>query len=214
MFKSIPLADSELILPFKKPTIKSFDLTLLIVSGLGGIFAMFRAINSKGALALVIMAALLGLFVRLIMGYIRTVQKYSARMISELYDKNLDTDTGVLRYLIDSIEEQEYKEAVLAYYMLWLQGQPMREDDLDAAVESFLQQHFHGLEVDFEVDDALDKILIKNTPGDGHHIPIVQQFEHNGETWYQALPIEQALEVMEQKWLAIDDDRLAAIHSS
>ena len=213
MFKNIPLADSELVLPFKRPAIKSFDLTLLILTGFGGIFAMIRAINSKGTLAFALMAALLGLFVRLIMGYIRTLQKYNARMISELYDKNLDNDTGVLQYLIDSIEEQEYKEAMLAYYMLWLQGQPMREDDLDAAVESFLQQHFYGIEIDFEVDDALDKVLIKEDLSESHHIPLVQQFEHGGETWYQALPIDHALQVIEDRWASIDDERLSSFHS-
>jgi hypothetical protein len=147
------------------------------------------------------------------MGYIRTLQKYNARMISELYDKNLDNDTGVLQYLIDSIEEQEYKEAMLAYYMLWLQGQPMREDDLDAAVESFLQQHFYGIEIDFEVDDALDKVLIKEDLSESHHIPLVQQFEHGGETWYQALPIDHALQVIEDRWASIDDERLSSFHS-
>ncbi|MBK06671.1 MAG: hypothetical protein CL920_23525 [Deltaproteobacteria bacterium] len=212
MFKRIPLADAELILPFKKPSMKSFDLTLLMLTGTGSLFALYKGLQSGGKFAIIVMGVLMTLFVRLVMGYLRTLRKYNARMISELYDKNLDNDVGVLQYLIDSIEEQEFKESVLAYYMLWLQDEPMTEKELDAAIEEFLSQYFDDLEVDFEVDDALNKIVFREGERDDHHLPIVEELNINGELHYKALPIEEALEIMDAKWELLNQQRLEAIN--
>ncbi len=213
MFKRIPLADAEVILPFKKPAMKSFDITLISLTGVGSLYALWKGLQSGGSASFVIMAVLLGLFFRMIMGYLRTVQRYNARMISELYDKNLDNHTGVLQYLVDSIEEQEYKEAVLAYYMLWLQEQPMTEAQLDGAIEEFLKQYFEGLEIDFEVDDALKKLVIRpDQERDAHHLPLIEQFQApDGEIYYRALPLPEALEIMDAKWDLLNRQRLEAI---
>ena len=208
MFKKIPLADADLILPFKSPTMKSFDLTMLLLTGLGSIFALIKGFQSGGKIAIILMGVLMTMFIKLITGYMRTLRKYNARMISELYDKNLDNDTGVLQYLIDSIEEQEYKESVLAYYMLWLQGRPMTEKELDGAIEEFIKQYFDDLEVDFEVDDALHKIVIHPGERDKHHLPLVEELHSNGIVYYRALPLPEALEIMDAKWEYLNEQRL------
>ncbi len=211
MFKKIPLADSDLILPFKKPTIKSADLAILILVGLGTIISLVSSFKSGSGYSIFLAVFFFSILSKVGLGYFRTLRKYHAQMISELYDKNLDNDTGVLQYLIDSIEEQEYKEAVLAYYMLWLQDQPMTEKELDGAVEEFIKQYFDGIEVDFEVDDALHKIVIRPGRRDKHHLPLVEEFEKNGVTYYKALPLTEALEIMDAKWEQLNEDRLKDI---
>jgi hypothetical protein len=213
MFKRIPLADAEVILPFKNPSMKSFDITLISLTGVGSLYALWKGLQSGGSAAFVVMAVLLGLFFRMIMGYIRTVQRYNARMISELYDKNLDNHTGVLQYLVDSIEEQEYKETVLAYYMLWLQDEAMTEEQLDGAIEEFLKQYFEGIEIDFEVDDALKKLVIRpDQERDDHHLPLIEQFQApDGQTYYRALPLHEAIEIMDAKWDLLNRQRLESI---
>ncbi|MCB9638377.1 MAG: DUF3754 domain-containing protein [Myxococcales bacterium] len=213
MFKKIPLADAEVILPFKKPTMKSFDMTLIGLTGVGSLYALYKGLQSGGRASFVIMAVLLGLFFRMLMGYLRTVQRYNARMISELYEKNLDNHTGVLQYLVDSIEEQEYKESVLAYYMLWLQDEPMTEEQLDGAIEEFLKQYFDGIEIDFEVDDALKKLVIRpHEERDAHHLPLIEEIHgHDGQLYYRALPLNEALEIMDAKWEQLNRQRLEEI---
>ena len=62
------------------------------------------------------------LVARTIGRYLNVRRKYMARMTRNLYEKNLDNSVGVLQYLVDSLEEQEYKEAVLVYFVLWLEG--------------------------------------------------------------------------------------------
>ena len=44
-----------------------------------------------------------------------------------LYFKNLDNNAGVFYHLIDAAEEEEFKEAVLAYYFLLTAKDPVNQ---------------------------------------------------------------------------------------
>ena len=55
------------------------------------------------------------------------------------------------------MEEQEFNEAVLAYFILSHEGE-MTEKRLDACCERYLKRHF-DVEVNFEVNDALGKLV-------------------------------------------------------
>ena len=91
-------------------------------------------------------------------------------------------------------------------------GRPLTEEALDDQAERFLNESFSGLEVDFEVDDALDKITVaidadgqeRQTPeqlGSTMFLPLVQSIVgEDGETRYRAKPIETALEAMDHRW--------------
>jgi hypothetical protein len=65
-------------------------------------------------------------------------------------------NAGVIDGLVSAAEEQDVKEALLAYHTLLTQG-AMTKDALDSAVELFLRERF-GMEVDFEIGDALAKL--------------------------------------------------------
>ena len=88
-------------------------------------------------------------------------------------------------YLVDSLESQELKEAILAYFFLWRHG-PMTEQELDARCESHLKNEF-GVEIDFEVDDALEKIVREGL--------VVDQ-----EGRYEAVSLLEALRRLDHKW--------------
>ena len=51
-------------------------------------------------------------------GYLQTKERYQLSLTESLYYKNLDNNAGVLMRLIDEAEEQENREALLAYYFL------------------------------------------------------------------------------------------------
>ena len=54
-------------------------------------------------------------------------------------------------------EEQECKEAFLAYHFLHVAAAPPTQDELDGRIEQWLRKSF-DVDLDFEVDDALGKL--------------------------------------------------------
>lgn len=209
MFKNIPLADSDIVFPEKKVRMKSFDLAMLIITFLLGFVVVIRQVFFSGptgvnkTAAAILMTVLVSYGVKLFLGYRRARANYMARMTTELYNKSLDNDLGVLQYLVDTLEEQEVKEATLSYFFLWNEGRPMTQEELDGRIESFVHEHFDGLEIDFEVDDALDKVIEKEGPQPHKHLPLVIVHEGagpNGENLYEAKPLEEALRIIDHKW--------------
>ena len=59
--------------------------------------------------------------------------------------------------MIGAAEEQECKEAFLAYYFLRTQATASTQAQLDRRIEPWLKENF-GVVVDFEVEDALAKL--------------------------------------------------------
>lgn len=207
MFKKIPLADSEIVFPEKKVRMKSFDLTMLMLTFTIGLAVVIQKgfINppENKTVLVIILTVLVSYIVKLFLGYRRARANYMARMTSELYHKSLDNDLGVLQYLVDALEEQEVKEATLAYFFLWNEGRPMTEEELDGRIESFVHEHFDGLEIDFEVDDALDKVIEKEGPQPHKHLPLIIVHEGagpDGVNLYEAKPLEEALRIIDEKW--------------
>jgi hypothetical protein len=74
-----------------------------------------------------------------------------------VYYRNVNNNAGTFEYIIGEAEEQECKEAFLAYYFLLAPGDGPTEDVLDQRIEAWLKQSF-GADIDFECDDALAKL--------------------------------------------------------
>src|SRR5690606_10314511 len=77
-------------------------------------------------------------------------------LADNLYFRNLDNDAGVFHHLVDDAEEEEVKEALLAWYFLRVDG-PMTPQQLDRTTEAWFAQHLDAV-VDFDVDDGLAKL--------------------------------------------------------
>ncbi len=84
---------------------------------------------------------------------------YGLQLTQSLYYQNLDNNAGVLNHLLDEAEEQECREAILAYYYLWRYGgaKGWTAPDLDDYVEMDLER-LANLKVDFEIEDAIAKL--------------------------------------------------------
>lgn len=89
--------------------------------------------------------------------YERRALRYQKEVNDLVYFHNVTNNVGLFDHLIGIAEEQECKEALLAYFFLLTASAPMRQPELDAAIEVWLQQRF-ALHLDFEVDDALAKL--------------------------------------------------------
>ena len=83
--------------------------------------------------------------------------RYQKQLADTVYFRNLANNAGVLDLLIGAGEEQDVKEAALAYGLLRRSGRSLAKGEIDNFAESFLKDRF-GLDVDFEIHDAIAKL--------------------------------------------------------
>ncbi len=208
MFKEIPRGDLEMLLPGTRIRMTLMDrarIALPTVSGLA--FTVYRIVRGAVAIAfagaygilafLGLIAGTIGYGVRSFFGYLRTKDKYQADLTRNLYYQNLDNNAGVLFRLLDEAEEQEFREAIMAFALL--QRPPrdigMTESELDCAAENLLRAATE-IDVDFEVDDALAKLLrLGLVSQDGQYfraISIAEALQRLDTIWDQAFPWSNA----------------------
>ena len=114
------------------PTVTGAAVTIAkIVKG-----ALFVAVAGTiwGMIALcAFIIGAIGYGVRSFLGYLRTKDRYQLSLTRNLYYQNLDNNAGVMFRLLDEAEEQESREAILAYYLLWKRApaEGWTENELD-----------------------------------------------------------------------------------
>lgn len=161
------------------------------------IFAVFAAyFGAQGVIeddelkrALAAMSGLIavGAFVmRQRLKYEATTLRYQKKLADTVYFRNLANNAGVLDLLIGAGEEQDTKEAILAYGILRRAGHSMAKAEIDNFAEAFLRERF-GLEINFEIQDALAKL---------ERLGIVTR---DGEA-YLATPPAEALARLDAAW--------------
>ncbi len=171
LFKNIPKIDIDMLLPGTRvrmtwldrgqillPTVTGFGIAMVKV--FQGAFTLAVA-GLYGFLALLgLVGGTIGYAIRSFMGYMRTKDRYQLNLTRSLYFQNLATNAGVLFRLLDEAEEQEFREAILAYYLLWRRApaQGWSRQEIDREAEVYLKQ-ITGVDVDFEVADALRKLM-------------------------------------------------------
>lgn len=119
-----------------------------------------------------------------------TKDRHQAKLMKTLYFHNLDNNAGVFDFLVHEAEEEECKEALLGYWFLLTERNPdgtcFTEEELDDRIEQWLRDRF-GLELDFEVDDALRKLQDKRLlTRDGERLTV--------------LPLDEALKRLDELW--------------
>jgi hypothetical protein len=169
LFKDIPHARIETLLPggsIRIGLVEQAQIVVPTISGLG--LTLFKLLNGAAESALAGLYSLLtflalvlgavGYGVRSFYGYLRTREKHQLSLTRHLYFQNLDNNAGVVYHLLAEAEEQEFREAVLAWWLLWRGGfAGATSQQIDAAAEDWLRERC-GLDVDFEVRDALAKL--------------------------------------------------------
>jgi hypothetical protein len=204
LFKDIPKLDLEMVLPgarIQMPRAQKGKLGASLLGTFG--FAIYKVwtdillavkVLAQGALVTAghifwgPFLLIAGYGYKQYAGYQITKQTYSKMLTESLYFQTLDNNSGVMTRLLDEAEEQECREAILAWFCLWRYAPPEGWTDgmLDDYVEMYLEQHAR-LKVDFEIGDALEKV---------ERLGIVQK---NGDRW-RAVPLEIALEKLDYRW--------------
>ncbi|MBP3960333.1 DUF3754 domain-containing protein [Gemmata sp. G18] len=113
---------------------------------------------------------------------------YMHQLTQSLYYQNLDNNSGVMFRLLDEAEEQEIREALLAYFYLWRYGgaEGWTTEQLDFYIERDLRIRLPA-EVNFEIIDALRKLIRSG---------LVRKCDHR----YCAAPIDQAQAKLNAIW--------------
>lgn len=112
----------------------------------------------KRALAAVSGLVAVGAFImRQRLKYEAQTLRYQKQLADTVYFRNLANNAGVLDLLIGAGEEQDAKEAYLAYSVLRREARALSKTEIDRLCETFLRERFN-LEIDFEIQDALGKL--------------------------------------------------------
>jgi hypothetical protein len=93
--------------------------------------------------------------------------------------------------VIGAAEEQECKEAFLAYYFLHTATAPLTAHELDQRIEEWLKSTF-GVDIDFEVTDAVAKLerlgLLRREGAGLSAVPFDKAFASLHGVWQECLP--------------------------
>ena len=89
--------------------------------------------------------------------YQRQSLKYSSELADNIYYRNVNNNAGIFDYLIGAAEEQECKEAFLAFYFLLIAPSPPTIGELEDRVEAWLRRSF-GIELAFKIAEAVAKL--------------------------------------------------------
>ncbi len=183
LFQDVPRADLEMLFPNAQVRMRLIDKLLIgIPAAVSGVIVVV----TKLVAALVPVLLLLGFWIGVrrepvelnqgqlvalgaalmaVGGFlVRQFTKFKSRKIQfmkalseNLYFRNLDNDAGVFHHLLDAAEEEEVKEAVLAYHFLRSADRPLTAAELDARIEEWFARRWDA-SFDFEVDDGVAKL--------------------------------------------------------
>jgi hypothetical protein len=212
-FRDIARADLKALFPNVRVVLSLMDqLTLGVPAIIGGVPILLKLASTMTVLFLVAgfylgitgtirdndtahaLAALSGLFalgafmLRQWGNFHRQSLIHQKQLTDNIYYRNVNNNSGIFAYLIGEAEDQDWKEALLAYYGLLTAQTPLTRDALNARVQELLARRF-GVAADFEIDDALARLrrldLLAAT-GDQLAVP----------------PLAEALARLDQEWNA------------
>ena len=208
MFKDVPHVDMEMHLPEQGTKVKmrwidKAQIASPVVMGLPtlaikafGLLSISVFLNPMVLVPLAAVPVTAGM--NSFFGFHRAKHKHLASMIRNLYYLTLANNGSVLNRLVDSAEEEEYKETMLAYFFLWRrlnETEIWSMDRLDRHIEGFLKS-VSNVDLDFEIADALGKLF---------RLGLARR---DNQGCLHAVPIEQALAALDHRW-----DNLFAYHA-
>ena len=196
MFKDVPHVDMEMHLPEQGTRVKmrwidKAQIASPMMTGLPMMaYKLITAIALSPWIFATMMIAPIMAGINSFFGFQRAKHKHLSSMIRNLYYLTLANNTSVLTRVVDSAEEEEYKETMLAYFFLWratAAGETLSRKDLDQRIEVFMSE-VAGTEINFEISDALGKLF---------RLGLADRDENDA---LRVLPIDQALVVLDQRW--------------
>ena len=209
LFANVPAADIEMLFPNSEVRMKTLDKLVIGIPAIAGFVGIAIKIGGSAAILFLLLKHWLGLHpdspaingalwaalavaaFTLAMFVSRQFGRYKFKKIqflqalaNNLFFRNLDNNAGAFHRVLDDAQEEDIKEAVLAYRFL-LSG-PATEAELDLRVENWFTQRLQT-PLDFEVDDALEKLARLGLAN------------LNGQVWTALAPVN-AVKLLHERW--------------
>lgn len=165
LFKDVPQSEVEALLPHAEATMTLFDRCKVFFGSAGAMSALGMNLMKVAALAGAIwnVAWVVGiglgtLAIRTFFGYRNVRRDRDWRRTRALYFQNLANNAAALHTLLASVKHEELKETMLAYAFCQRRGGELwTQQSLRTEIEGFLRNQM-GVEVDFDLPDALQTI--------------------------------------------------------
>lgn len=213
LFKDVPLEDLEILFPNSKVVMSMKDKLILAVPALAAgvplmiskvipaLIVVFTVLGAylgyrgtveedhlKQAIAALSALGALGGFIFKQISKFKTKKfQFQKELSDNLYFRNLVNNAGVFHSLIDSAEEEEFKEAILAYVFISHSKKTIGEAELDSSIEEWLSNQMDA-DIDFECPDALNKL---------EKLELLKKDEEGNLT---VLPLVDALKKLDYQW--------------
>ncbi|XP_055802688.1 uncharacterized protein LOC129871739 isoform X2 [Solanum dulcamara] len=198
IYEKIPIPDLPVVFPHKKLSFRILDSVRLDIASVLGLLAYFinykfENMFSLSAILLDVLAvsALVIYVSRVVLGYKQTWDRYQLLVNRTLNEKTIASGFGSVYFLLDASEQQQYKEAILAYAVLLKESsQESCPRNIGARCEKFIYDLLEE-KVEMPVDKAISTLV---------RLGIVTQDSLNGHTELQAVPCFKAYEILKQHW--------------
>jgi Protein of unknown function (DUF3754) len=174
-------------IPLLLKLLPAVSVLFVVIAAYLGISGTVHEDDTREALAAVsALVALGGYLTRQWLKYQRQSLKYQKEVSDNVYFRNINNNAGALDHIVGSAEEQECKEAFLAYYFLATAPAPMAQNALESSVEDWLRDMFQ-VDAEFEVSEALGKL------------ERLELLRRDSDT-LAVLPLDAALEALDRRW--------------
>ncbi|GLI65636.1 hypothetical protein VaNZ11_009234 [Volvox africanus] len=160
-FHDIPMADMDVIFAEKKVYLKMLTIIQMVITVVGGLVAALMVILKGDKVDMNVLWSSISLVAARCGQVYTSAQAERSKtiqdMVNILYDKTDDAQEGVVSMLLEDMADQQLKEAVLTYGLLYSREAELTEAMIDMDCERFLLKNF-DLSIDFAVEDALPRL--------------------------------------------------------
>ena len=130
--------------------------------------------------------------------------KFQKSVTETLFYRNIANNSGVFKYIIDSAEEEECKEIILAYYHLLTSEKPLTPLKLDDTIETWMEERF-GTKIDFDINKPIRnleaiKADIKQTESSTYSAKQVALLRRDRQERCQVLSLKEAKQAIDYVW--------------
>ncbi|XP_051198122.1 uncharacterized protein [Lolium perenne] len=197
----------QVVFPHKKLSFRILDTVRLDIATVVGLLAYvvnykFESLASSPSAFLLDVAAFTALAIlvfRVTLGYKQTRDRYQLLVNKTLYEKTLASGFGSVYFLLDASEQQQYKEALLAYAMLLCRNkyQVSSRTSIRDRCEQFMYEKFNA-KIEMPIDKAMDTLL---------RLGLVIELPSNGSSSVIALPCPDAYDILRSRWDSLLEHR-------
>ena len=212
LFRNVPRADLEMLFPNTRVRMRLLDKLLI---GIPAVVSGGVVLTTKLGASLVLLGSLLGYWlgvsqqpaeldqaslmvlfagVAALGGYLwkqfnnfkNRKLRFMQALTRNLYFKNLDNNAGVFHRLANDAEEEECKEAMLAYYFLLVSEGRLDSGELDRVIENWFEAKWN-CRIDFEIEDALRKLSALG-------------LVHETDGRFEAVAVSEGIRQLDRRW--------------